>query len=153
MRRRWVEQFAVIVALCAVAGTANAQGAPEPLPAPGASDVARTVTPGFRFVAPAQAAAITADRLQLFAPDGVAVRGLVRTSGDRAVLEQPVGLEGNRLQIRLAGPYSAAFLGNSSTIALQNRQNLASTRRIFASILQVRQAAGRTVRFYSLAAR
>jgi hypothetical protein len=29
---------------------------------------------------------------------------------------QPVGLEGNRLQIRLAGAYFAAFLGNRTTI-------------------------------------
>jgi len=35
---------------------------------------------------------------------------------------QPVGLEGNRLQIRLAGPYFAAFLVNRTTIDLQNRQ-------------------------------
>ena len=94
MRRRWIEQFAVIVALCAVAGTANAQSAPEPLPASGASDVARTVTPGFRFAAPAQAAAITADRMLLLAPDGAAVRGLVRTSGDRAVFEPTMPLVG-----------------------------------------------------------
>jgi hypothetical protein len=87
MRRRWVKKFAVIVALCAAAGAANAQSAHEPLPAPGASDVVRTVTPGFRFAAPAQAAAIPADRLLLLAPDGAAVRGLVRTSGDRAVFE------------------------------------------------------------------
>ncbi len=96
MRRRWVKKFAVIVALCAVAGAASAQSAPEPLPVPlpGASDVARTVTPGFRFAAPAQAAAITADRLLLLAPDGAAVRGLVRTSGDRAVFEPSVPLVG-----------------------------------------------------------
>lgn len=82
------------MALCAVAGAANAQSAPEPLPAPGASDVARTVTPGFRFAAPAQAAAITADRLLLLAPDGAAVRGQVRTSGDRAVFAPSVPLVG-----------------------------------------------------------
>ena len=49
-------------------------------------------------------------------------------------------MKGNRLQIRLDGPFFAASLGNSSTIALRNRQKLSSPRRIFASILQVRQA-------------
>jgi hypothetical protein len=49
-------------------------------------------------------------------------------------------LKGNRLQIRLDGPFFAASLGNSSTIALRNRQKLSSPSRIFASILQVRQA-------------
>ncbi|HRF53946.1 MAG TPA: DUF3142 domain-containing protein [Aquimonas sp.] len=49
-------------------------------------------------------------------------------------------MKGNRLQIRLDGPFFAASLGNSSTIALRNRQKLSSPSRIFASILQVRQA-------------
>jgi len=40
----------------------------------------------------------------------------------------------NLLQIRLDGPYFAAFLVNGTTIALQNRQNLSSPSRIFASI-------------------
>ena len=53
----------------------------------------------------------------------------------------PVGLKGNRLQIRLGDPYSAAFSGNRRAITLQNRRNLASPSQIFASILQVRQAA------------
>jgi hypothetical protein len=48
----------------------------------------------------------------------------------------------NRLQIRLGGPYFAAFLVNRMTIDLQNRQNLSSPSRIFASILQGRQAPG-----------
>jgi hypothetical protein len=48
--------------------------------------------------------------------------------------QEPVGLRVNLLQIRLDGPYSAAFLGNRTTIALQNRQNLSSPSRIFASI-------------------
>src|SRR5574340_340497 len=39
---------------------------------------------------------------------------------------QPVGLKGNRLQKRLAGPYFAVFLTNRTTIGLQNRQNLFS---------------------------
>jgi len=55
--------------------------------------------------------------------------------------KQPVGLKGNRLQIRLAGAYFAAFLVNRTTIDLQNRQNLPSPSRIFATILQARQAA------------
>jgi len=37
---------------------------------------------------------------------------------------QPVGLKGNRLQIRLAGAYFTALLVNRTTIDLQNRQNL-----------------------------
>ena len=49
-------------------------------------------------------------------------------------------MKGNRLQIRLDGPFFAASLGNSSTIALRNRQKLSSPSQIFASILQVRQA-------------
>jgi hypothetical protein len=48
--------------------------------------------------------------------------------------EEPVGLRANLLQIRLDGPKSAAFLGNRTTIALQNRQNLSSSSQIFASI-------------------
>jgi len=40
----------------------------------------------------------------------------------------------NRLQIRLSGPYFAAFLVNRTTIDLQNRQNLSSPSRILASI-------------------
>ena len=54
---------------------------------------------------------------------------------------QPAGLKGNRLQKRLAGLYFAAFSTNRTTIGLQNRQNLSPPSRIFASILQVRQAA------------
>gem|GEM_PF-4554979 len=34
---------------------------------------------------------------------------------------QPVGLEGNRLQIRLTGPYFTAFLTNSSLLVLRKR--------------------------------
>jgi hypothetical protein len=47
---------------------------------------------------------------------------------------ESVGLRINLLQIRLDGRYFAAFLGNRTTIALQNRQNLSSPSRIFASI-------------------
>ncbi|MBZ0094480.1 MAG: hypothetical protein K8H75_03740, partial [Sulfuricella sp.] len=36
----------------------------------------------------------------------------------------------NRLQIRLGGPYFAAFLVNRTTIDLQNRQNLSAPSRI-----------------------
>jgi hypothetical protein len=54
-----------------------------------------------------------------------------------------VGLKGNRLQKRLAGSYFAAFSTNRTTIGLQNSQNLPSPSHFFASILQVRQAAGR----------
>ena len=54
----------------------------------------------------------------------------------------------NRLQIRLGGPYFAAFLVNRMTIDLQNRLNLSSPSRILASILQVRQAASpRTLQY------
>ena len=49
----------------------------------------------------------------------------------------------NRLQIRLDGPYLAAFLGKRRAITLQNHQNLASPSQIFASIVQARQAASR----------
>ncbi|MBI2287264.1 MAG: hypothetical protein HYU79_07530 [Nitrosomonadales bacterium] len=56
---------------------------------------------------------------------------------------QPVGLKGNRLQIRLTGAYFTALLVNRTTIDLQNRQNLPSPSRIFASIPQTRQAARR----------
>jgi hypothetical protein len=42
------------------------------------------------------------------------------------LMQEPVGLEGNRLQIYLAGAYFAVFLGNRITIPLQNRQNLPS---------------------------
>ena len=54
-----------------------------------------------------------------------------------------VGRKGNRLQRRLAGLYFALQLtkADRTTIDLQNRQNLSSPSRIFASILQVRQAA------------
>jgi hypothetical protein len=52
----------------------------------------------------------------------------------KRVTWQPAGLKGNRLQIRLSGPYFAAFLINGMTIDLQNRQNLSSPSRIFASI-------------------
>jgi len=48
--------------------------------------------------------------------------------------EESVGLRLNLLQIRLNGPYFAAFLSNRTTIALQNQQNLFSPSRIFASI-------------------
>ncbi|RQW87723.1 MAG: hypothetical protein EHM79_07195 [Geobacter sp.] len=48
--------------------------------------------------------------------------------------QEPVGLRVNLLQIRLDDPYVAAFLGNRTTIILQNRQNLTSPGRIFASI-------------------
>ena len=54
-------------------------------------------------------------------------------------------MKGNRLQIRLGGPFFAASLGNSSTIAQRNRQKLSSPSRIFASILQVRQAPSRSM--------
>uniref|UniRef100_E6QTG3 Uncharacterized protein n=1 Tax=mine drainage metagenome TaxID=410659 RepID=E6QTG3_9ZZZZ len=66
--------------------------------------------------------------------------------------QEPVGLKGNRLQIRLAGAYFTAFLVNRTTIDRQNRQNMPTPSRIlrataarfaclkhFASILQVRQ--------------
>jgi hypothetical protein len=48
--------------------------------------------------------------------------------------QEPVGRRINLLQIRLDGPYSAAFLGNRTTSALQNRQNLSSPSQIFALI-------------------
>jgi hypothetical protein len=51
-----------------------------------------------------------------------------------ACCQESVGLRVNLLQIRLDGPYFAAFLGNRATITLQNQQNLSSTSRIFASI-------------------
>jgi len=54
--------------------------------------------------------------------------------------QEPVGLRVNLLQIRLDGPYFAAFWGNRTTITLQNRQKLSSPSRIFASISYVRQA-------------
>ena len=56
-------------------------------------------------------------------------------------LKPPVGLERNRPQIRLDGPYFAAFLGNRSAITVKNHQNLALPSQIFASIFQARQAA------------
>uniref|UniRef100_E6QWG3 Uncharacterized protein n=1 Tax=mine drainage metagenome TaxID=410659 RepID=E6QWG3_9ZZZZ len=43
---------------------------------------------------------------------------------------EPVGLKGNRLQIRLTGAYFTAFLVNRTTIDRQNRQNLPSPSRI-----------------------
>uniref|UniRef100_E6QT76 Uncharacterized protein n=1 Tax=mine drainage metagenome TaxID=410659 RepID=E6QT76_9ZZZZ len=71
--------------------------------------------------------------------------------------QEPAGLKGNRLQIRLAGAYFTAFLVNRTTIDRQNRQNMPSPSRIlraaalwlaclnhFASIFQVRQTPGRT---------
>jgi hypothetical protein len=48
--------------------------------------------------------------------------------------QEPVGLRVNLLQIRLDGPYPAALLVNRTTIALQNRQYLASPSQIFALI-------------------
>jgi len=62
-----------------------------------------------------------------------------------AILQQPVGLKGNLLQICLTGAYFAAFLVNRMTIDLQNRQNLPSPSQIFATILQVRQAASHLI--------
>ncbi len=53
--------------------------------------------------------------------------------GQKGTMES-AGLRGNLLQIRLAGPYPAAFSVNRTTIALQNRLNLFSTSRIFAWI-------------------
>jgi hypothetical protein len=59
----------------------------------------------------------------------------------------------NRLQIRLGGPYFAAFLVNRMTIDLQNRQNLSAPRRIFALIpisptgSQHQAAAGKSLHF------
>jgi len=50
--------------------------------------------------------------------------------------QEAVGLKGNRLQIRLDGPYFAAFLVNRTIIDLQNRLNLASPSQIFASIFK-----------------
>ncbi|NDP49380.1 MAG: hypothetical protein GZ085_13545 [Sulfuriferula multivorans] len=54
--------------------------------------------------------------------------------GKTAPAWQPVGLKGNRLQIRLSGSYFATFLVNRTTIDLQKRQNLPSPSRIFATI-------------------
>ncbi len=48
------------------------------------------------------------------------------------LIKEAGGLKENLLQIRLAGPYFAAFLVNRTTIALQNRLNLASPSQIFA---------------------
>jgi hypothetical protein len=45
-----------------------------------------------------------------------------KTKNSQSAIRESVGLEGNRLQIRLAGAYFAAFLSNRMTIALQNRQ-------------------------------
>jgi hypothetical protein len=61
------------------------------------------------------------------------ITGLCFSQVKRLHLE-PVGLRANLLQIRLDGPYYAAFFGNRTTIALQNRQNLSSPSQIFASI-------------------
>jgi hypothetical protein len=62
----------------------------------------------------------------------------VESRGDRHhrgfLFQESVGLRVNLLQIRLDGPYFAAFLVNRTTIALQNQQNLSSPSRIFASI-------------------
>jgi len=49
-------------------------------------------------------------------------------------VQEPVGLRVKLRQIRLDGPNFAVFLVNRTTIALQNRQNLSSPSRIFASI-------------------
>jgi hypothetical protein len=46
--------------------------------------------------------------------------------------QESVGLRMNLLQIRMDGPYPAAFLVNRTTIDLQNRQNLLSSSQIFA---------------------
>jgi hypothetical protein len=78
----------------------------------------------------------SAERMDL--ADGSADRSASAAQAPRSLSD----LKGNRLQIRLDGPFFAASLGNSSTIALRNRQKLSSPSRIFASILQVRQAPG-----------
>jgi len=39
-------------------------------------------------------------------------RGLPDFAIVRLAIQEPVGLEGNRLQIRQSGPFFAAFLGN-----------------------------------------
>jgi len=48
--------------------------------------------------------------------------------------QEAVGLRINLLQIRLNGSYFTVFSVNRTTINLQNRQNLISSSRIFASI-------------------
>jgi hypothetical protein len=55
--------------------------------------------------------------------------------------KQPVGQSINWLQIRLFGPYPSSFSTNSYGYYSQMSQNLASSMRIFASALIVRQAA------------
>jgi len=67
---------------------------------------------------------------------GSATHGLVMT-----VVEEPVGLKGNRLQKALSSPWPeatpcfAGFLGNRTTITRRNRQNLSSLSTFFAAIL------------------
>jgi len=66
--------------------------------------------------------------------DTFSVISLFAVHKPQTVVQEPVGLRVNLLQNRLDGPYSAAFLVNRTTIALQNRQNLSSPSQIFASI-------------------
>lgn len=80
--------------MSALACAAQAQSLPQPLPANGASDVSRTVAPGFRWAPPDQAKALTSVDLQLRNPDGSAVPGLVRVSAGQAVVEPLVPLVG-----------------------------------------------------------
>ena len=83
-------RVAALLALPAIA-----QAAPiGSTPANGAGDVSRVVAPGFRFGESGEAAAVTADHLRLLAPVGVPVPGIVRTSGDSAVVVPATPLAG-----------------------------------------------------------
>ena len=84
---------ALIAGMLLWATAAHADGATA-VPAQAASQVSRVAAPGFRFTTPAAAAAQTADTLQLLSPIGVPVPGLLRITGDLAVIEPDVPLSG-----------------------------------------------------------
>ena len=88
--RQAIWAWLALLAWAATASTALAQSGPEPMPANGAREVARTVNPGFRW----PTAAPAHSQLQLINPDGSVVAGLMQVSGRQAVIEPLAPLVG-----------------------------------------------------------
>ncbi|MDD4886878.1 MAG: Ig-like domain-containing protein [Thiomonas sp.] len=82
--------LATALLCCAVARAGSAIA----VPAQPASGVSRLAAPGFRFANPSEAAAQTADNLQLLSPIGLPVSGIVKATGALAVIEPAAPLSG-----------------------------------------------------------
>lgn len=91
---RWRRALLLLSLLALPAAAIAARPAAAPVPPNDSTQVPRIVAPGFRFADRQSADSITADTLHLLTPIGVPAAGLVKSTGDLAVIEPSAPLAG-----------------------------------------------------------